>query len=197
MNNRLEYAWEILRAEVRAIWNIPINESFSAVIDVILNCGGKVVTTGMGKAGIIAGKMAATLSSTGTPACFLHPGDSQHGDLGVISENDVLLVLSTSGKTREVIEMVWLAKELCPAIPVVSITSHPDSELRELSDIILDVGVIEEPCPLGLVPTASTTAILALCDALALVLMREREFTKEDYGKRHHGGYLGQKARGS
>ncbi|HBE04107.1 MAG TPA: capsule biosynthesis protein, partial [Spirochaetia bacterium] len=137
-----------------------------------------------------AQKLAGTLSSTGTPSVFLHPGESEHGDLGVITSSDLLMVFSNSGKTREIAEMIVLARRL-GLKKVIAVTSHAESPIRSLSDIILDIGPISEPCPLGLTPTASTAAMLALGDALALITMEARGFTRKDYGLRHHGGYLG------
>ncbi len=185
---------EIFLQEARAISSIPISDNFEKAASLLKNCTGKVLTTGMGKAGHIANKFSATLSSTGTPASFLHPGEAAHGDLGLIEENDAMVAFSTSGKTREVLEVLVAGREL-GLHSVIGITSHPDSRLRELSDIILDMGTIEEACPLDLTPTSSMAVMLAISDALALLLMELKNFSREDYGKRHHGGYLGKKAR--
>jgi arabinose-5-phosphate isomerase len=178
----------ILTAESAAIMAIPIDGSFDHAIS------GKIVTTGMGKAGHTAKKFAAVLCSTGTPAAFIHPGEAAHGDLGLIAQGDCIVAFSTSGKTREVLEMIELSRHLGSSA-VIGVTSHPDSNLRQLSDIILDMGVIEEPCPFGLTPTASIAAMSAIADALALVLMERKGITRRDYGLRHHGGYLGAKSR--
>jgi arabinose-5-phosphate isomerase len=194
MKQTLKRAQEILNAEAEAIRNVPLDEHFAAAIDLLLCCKNKVVTTGMGKAGNIAQKVAGTLCSTGTPACFLHPGESAHGDLGLLDEGDIILAFSTSGKTREIIEMLERAKKL-GVHSFIGITSHPDSTIRKLCNVVISMGEITEPCSLGLTPTASTAVMLAIGDALALVLMDKRKFTKEQYGQRHHGGYLGQKAR--
>jgi arabinose-5-phosphate isomerase len=194
MKQTLKRAQEILNAEAEAIRNVPLDEHFAAAIDLLLCCKNKVVTTGMGKAGNIAQKVAGTLCSTGTPACFLHPGESAHGDLGLLDEGDIILAFSTSGKTREIIEMLQRAKKL-GVHSFIGITSHPDSTIRKLCNVVISMGEITEPCSLGLTPTASTAVMLAIGDALALVLMDKRKFTKEQYGQRHHGGYLGQKAR--
>jgi len=148
----------------------------------------------MGKAGNIARKVTGTLCSTGAPACFLHPGEAAHGDLGLVSPGDVLLAFSTSGRTREVLETIQLGRRL-GVITVIAVTSHPDAPIRELADYVLELGEIEEPCHLGLTPTASTAAMLALGDALALCVMDKNKITKKDYGLRHHGGYLGEIAR--
>jgi arabinose-5-phosphate isomerase len=196
MKQTLKRAQEILNAEAEAIRNVPLDEHFAAAIDLLLCCKNKVVTTGMGKAGNIAQKVAGTLCSTGTPACFLHPGESAHGDLGLLDEGDIILAFSTSGKTREIVEMLERAKKL-GVHSFIGITSHPDSTIRKLCNVVISMGEITEPCSLGLTPTASTAVMLAIGDALALVLMDKRKFTKEQYGQRHHGGYLGQKARQS
>ncbi len=194
MNETLKRAKEILFAEADAIRNIPLDTHFSSAIGILYRCKNKVVTTGMGKAGDIAQKIAGTLCSTGTPACFLHPGEAAHGDLGLLDKGDVILAFSTSGKTREVIEMLERGRGL-GIHSIIGITSHPDSTIRSLCNVVISMGEITEPCALGLTPTASTAVMLALGDALALVLMEKRKFSKEQFGLRHHGGYLGQKAR--
>jgi len=185
---------EIFLQEAQAISSIPISDNFEKAAGLLKDCTGKVLTTGMGKAGHIANKFSATLSSTGTPASFLHPGEAAHGDLGLIEENDAMVAFSTSGKTREVLEVLTAGREL-GLHTVIGITSHPDSRLRDLSDVILDMGTIREACPLDLTPTSSMAVMLAISDALALLLMELKHFDREDYGKRHHGGYLGLKAR--
>lgn len=185
---------EVLACEADAIRAVKVTECYERAILALRECRGKVLTTGMGKAGHVAHKFAATLCSTGTPAAFIHPGEAAHGDLGLIARNDVIVALSTSGKTNEIIEMLELGRHL-GLQTIIGITSHPDSRLRELSDVILDMGVITEPCPLGLTPSASIAVMLAITDALALTLMELKGVTKHDYGLRHHGGYLGRKAR--
>ncbi|MYB88346.1 MAG: SIS domain-containing protein [Proteobacteria bacterium] len=185
---------EIFEQEAGAIASIPVTDNFEKAVSLLRDCHGKVLTTGMGKAGHIANKFSATLSSTGTPASFLHPGEAAHGDLGLIEENDAMVAFSTSGKTREVLEVLVAGREL-GLHTVIGITSHPDSKLRDLSDVILDMGTIREACRLDLTPTCSMTVMLAISDALALLLMEQKDFTREDYGMRHHGGYLGKKAR--
>ena len=184
----------VFTAEADAIRAIDIDASFIAAVEVMMRCQGKVITTGIGKAGYIANKFAATLCSTATPAVFVHPAEAAHGDLGLVDEHDVLIAFSTSGKSREVLEILELARHLGVAT-LIGVTSHPDSELREQSDLVLDMGVIEEPCPLGLTPSASMAVMLAITDAIALSLMEQKGVTKEDYGLRHHGGYLGRAAR--
>ncbi len=184
----------VLRAEADAIAAIEIDETFEQAVIALQSCRGKVLVTGIGKAGHIARKFAATLCSGATPANFIHPAEAAHGDLGLIGKDDVIVAFSTSGKSREVLELLELARHLDVAM-VIGITSHPDSELRELSDLVLDMGKIEEPCPLGLTPSASTAVMLAIGDAIALALMEAKGVTLEDYGLRHHGGYLGRAAR--
>ena len=184
----------VLKAEAAAIAAIGVDASFEAAIGLFEDCRGKIVATGMGKAGYVAHKFAAVLCSTGTPAVFVHPGEAAHGDLGLIAGGDVIVAFSTSGKTREVLELIEFSRHL-GAGKVIGITSHPETELRALSDVVLDMGEIVEPCPLGMTPTASMAAMAAIGDALALVLMERKGITKRDYGLRHHGGYLGAKAR--
>lgn len=189
-----ERAKKILEAEAAAIQAVQLSSAFDEAIRAIEACRGKVIVTGMGKAGFTAQRFAAVLCSTGTPAVFVHPGEAAHGDLGVIGQEDCLFAFSTSGKTREVVEMVELSRHMGPH-KVIAITSHPESELRLVSDLIIDMGLIAEPCPLGLTPTASIAVMSAIADALALIVMERRDFSREDYGLRHHGGYLGAKAR--
>lgn len=194
--NIKERVREIFAQEAQAISSIPVTDDFERAVYLLKDCNGKVLTTGMGKAGHIANKFSATLCSTGTPASFLHPGEAAHGDLGLIEENDAIVAFSTSGKTREVLDMIVSGRDL-GLHTVISITSHPDSGLRELSDVVIDMGVIKETCRLDLTPTSSMAVMLAISDALALLLMELKEISREDYGKRHHGGYLGKKARNS
>lgn len=185
---------EILKAEAEAIAAIEVTPAFTDAVHALQHCKGKVLTTGIGKAGHIARKFAATLCSTTTPADFLHPTEAQHGDLGLVGVDDVIVAFSTSGKSREVIEVLELSRHL-GVHTVIGVTSHLESPLRQLSDIVLDMGAIEEPCPLGLTPTASVAVMLAIGDALALTLMELKGVTREAFGLRHHGGYLGRKAR--
>lgn len=184
----------VLTAEAEAITAVAVDQTFARAIELLEACTGKIVATGMGKAGYIAHKFSATLSSTGTPAVFVHPGEAAHGDLGLIAGGDCIVAFSTSGKTREVLELIEFSRHL-GSEKVIGVTSHPESELRPLCDVVLDMGEIEEPCPLGLTPTASIAVMSAIGDALALVLMERKGITKRDYGLRHHGGYLGAKAR--
>lgn len=189
----------ILAREAAAIRSIPVNEDYGRVVQLIHEKvhlgGGKIIASGMGKAGHVANHIATTLSSTGSPALFIHPSEAQHGDLGVIRENDLLLLLSNSGKTREIIELVELTHALHTGIPVVLITGNPEGELVARSDAVLFTGHPEEVCPLGLTPTTSATAMAVMGDVLAVLLMKRINFTEDDYARRHHGGYLGQKSR--
>lgn len=185
---------DVLAREASAITSVQVTPEYEKAVLAMRDCSGKVLTTGMGKAGHIARKFAATLCSTGTPATYVHPGEAAHGDLGLVGPEDCIIAFSTSGKTNEIIEMLTLGRHL-GLKTIIGITSHPDSQLRDLSDIILDMGVIEEPCPLGLTPTASIAVMLAIGDAIALALMELKGVTTHDYGLRHHGGYLGRKAR--
>ena len=184
----------VLRAEAEAIRAVRVTDDFVRAVEAMAACRGKVLATGIGKAGHVARKFTATLCSTATPAAFVHPGEAAHGDLGLIGPADLLVAFSTSGKSREVLEMLELSRRLGVA-KVIGVTSHPDSALRELSDWVLDMGIIAEPCPLGLTPSASTAVMLAITDAIALALMEVKGVTRKDYGLRHHGGYLGRAAR--
>lgn len=196
MADALERARQILTLESDAIKNIPLDNSLERAIDLIVGCRGKVITSGMGKAGIIAKKISSTFSSTGTPSFYLHPGEAQHGDLGMVGKEDILIVLSNSGKTREIIELVELTKRMLGSrLPLITITSHPESDLKRNSAVLLNIGNVTEACALGMAPTTSTTAMLALGDVLCVLTMERIKFTMKEYSKRHHGGYLGEKAR--
>jgi arabinose-5-phosphate isomerase len=190
---------KILEAEAQAVLNIPITDNFDKACELIYESvhqkGGKVVASGMGKAGQIALNIATTFSATGTPAIFLHPADAQHGDLGVIQPNDILLLVSNSGKTLEILELYELAKRLGYQMRTIVITANPDSELGNLADITISTGHPAEVCPLGLTPTTSTTVMTVIGDALVVLMMKRIGFTASDYSKRHHGGYLGVKSR--
>ncbi len=190
---------EILEAESKAILNIPVTAAYEAAVAAIVervhHRGGKLVTAGMGKAGQIAMNIATTFSSTGTPAVNLHPSEAQHGDLGVLQPNDLVLLISNSGKTREIIELVDLLHGLYEDIPLIVITGAPDSPLAKAADIALFTGNAPEVCPLGLTPTTSTTVMTVIGDVLVVNTMKRIGFTVGDYAKRHHGGYLGAAAR--
>ncbi len=189
----------VLQHEAEAILNIPATDNFDRAIQLIHRQvhekGGKLVTSGMGKAGEIAQNISTTFSSTGTPAVFLHPSDAQHGDLGVIQPDDALLLISNSGKTREILELVELAGRLYKNLPLIVITAKAESQLAKTADVCLLTGDPREVCPLGLSPTTSTTVMTVIGDALIVLMMDKIKFTTEDYAKRHHGGYLGSKSR--
>jgi arabinose-5-phosphate isomerase len=195
----IEKVTEIFQQEANAILGIPVNESFESATLLIHQrvheMGGKLVTSGMGKAGEIAQNISTTFSSTGTPAVYLHPSEAQHGDLGLIQPNDVLILVSNSGKTREILELVGLVQRLHKGLPMVLISGNPDSELAEIVDVCILTGNPQEVCPLGLSPTTSTTVMTVIGDALIVLMMNKIGFTNEEYAKRHHGGYLGSKSR--
>ena len=182
---------DIIAREAAAIAAIRVTDAFEQAISILLDCRGKVITTGIGKAGYIAHKFAATLSSTGTPAFFVHPAEAGHGDLGMLSGGDAVVAFSTSGKSNEVLDMLEIVHNL-GVDHVIGITSHIDAPLRDLSEVVLDMGPdIEEPCPLNITPSATIAVMLAISDAIALTLMELKGFTREDYHARHHRGYLG------
>jgi len=189
---------EILEAESDAIRHIPVTDGYEKAVQLIVHHvhekGGKLVTSGMGKCGQIADNLATTFSSTGTPALFLHPSEAQHGDLGVLQPSDVMLLLSNSGRTNEIVALISLTKELYSNIPIIVITGNPDSELAHLADVCLSTGGAPEVCPLGLTPTTSTTMMTVMGDVLVVSTMKATGFTREEYAKRHHGGYLGRKS---
>lgn len=168
-----------------------IDHQFARAIDLLLNIEGRVVVTGMGKSGHIGNKIAATLASTGTPALFVHPGEACHGDMGMITKADAVILLSNSGSTNEISALLPLLKRL--GVPLIAMTGQSDSVLAKAADVHLDVGVSEEACPLDLAPTASTTAALVMGDAIAIALLERRGFTAEDFALSHPGGALGRK----
>lgn len=183
----------VIETEARAVSALAgrIDAQFARACDYILACTGRVVVLGMGKSGHIGGKIAATLASTGTPAFFVHPGEASHGDLGMITPKDVVLALSNSGETGELLTILPLIKRL--GIPLISMTGNANSTLARAANVNLDVSVEKEACPLGLAPTASTTAALAMGDALAVALLESRGFTAEDFARAHPGGSLGRR----
>ncbi|MCM1020614.1 MAG: SIS domain-containing protein [Muribaculum sp.] len=191
---------QILRQESEAVLSIPVSDAYDHAVELIHKhvhqLGGKLVTSGMGKAGQIAMNIATTFSSTGTPAVNLHPSEAQHGDLGVLQPNDVMLLISNSGKTREIIELVHLAHNLYPQLPLIVITGNPDSELGRLANATLATGCAPEVCPLGLTPTTSTTMMTVIGDVLVVNMMKLIGFDRHQYALRHHGGYLGTVSRG-
>ncbi|MBI2901679.1 MAG: KpsF/GutQ family sugar-phosphate isomerase [Planctomycetes bacterium] len=189
----LDHAREVLQTEADAILSlIPrIGADFERAVDAILRCKGHVVVTGMGKAGLVGQKISATFASTGTPSIFLHPAEAYHGDLGRVVPEDVVLVLSNSGETEEILRLLPMIRRL--GTPVIAITSRAVSSLGPLADIVVEIGEIEEACPLRLAPSASTTALLAMGDALALTVLHKRGFTKEQFAFYHPAGELGRK----
>ena len=189
-----ELALAVIDTEATAISGLASEikqPSFIAACRLMLECKGRVVVTGMGKSGHIAGKIAATLASTGTPAFFVHPGEASHGDLGMITTADVLLALSNSGETGEIVTILPIIKRL--DVPLIAMTGNPQSTLSQAATANINVSVKKEACPLGLAPTASTTAALAMGDALAVALLESRGFTEEDFARSHPGGTLGRR----
>ena len=186
-----DIARKVLELEARAILNLVprLDEAFDRAVDALHACKGRVVVTGMGKSGLIGAKIAATFSSTGTPSLFLHPAEAVHGDIGMVVPGDVVLAISQSGETDELIRLMELMKRL--DVGLISMTGDPSSTLARHSRIVLDVHIAEEASPLGLVPTASTTAALAMGDALAMALLEKRGFTPDDFARYHPGGRIG------
>ncbi len=189
----LALATEVLEIEARAVDSLKarLNADFLAACDLCLQTEGRVVVTGMGKSGHVSNKIAATLASTGTPAFFLHPAEASHGDVGMITRNDLLLAVSYSGETEEVITILPIVKRM--GAKLLSMTGNPKSTMAKASDVHLDISVSEEACPLNLAPTASTTATLAMGDALAVALLKKRGFTAEDFARSHPSGNLGKR----
>lgn len=192
---RLIEARKILDHFTVSLDAISVGISFSQAVDMILKCRGKIIVTGIGKAGIAMKKFSATLSSLGMPSCFLHPTEAQHGDLGLIQPQDILFICSVSGRTREVFEIIDLARNINVS-KIIGLTSHPDSPIRKKVDLVIDMGIIVEAGHLGLAPTTSILIILAITDALALVCAKEKGLTKKQYLLRHHSGYLADLIRG-
>lgn len=184
-------ACEVFDIEANAILRLKnsLGVSFDRAIDLLYNCDGRVIVTGMGKSGLIGKKIAATLSSTGTPAYFLHPAESTHGDSGIITRDDVVIAISNSGETQELLNLLPVIKRF--GVPIISMTGRMDSTLARAGEAVLDISVEKEACPLGKAPTASTTATLAMGDALAVCLLQKRGFTAEDFLVFHPGGALG------
>ncbi|WP_114418524.1 KpsF/GutQ family sugar-phosphate isomerase [Marinospirillum perlucidum] len=189
----LASAQRTLQLEMEALEEVSqhLNTEFSKACELILNCNGRVIVTGMGKSGHIGNKIAATLASTGTPSFFMHPGEASHGDLGMVTRNDLVVALSNSGETQEVTSLLPQLKRL--AIPVISITGAPDSTLAKEADLHLNASITREACPLNLAPTSSTTAALVLGDALAIALLEARGFGPDDFARSHPGGSLGRR----
>jgi arabinose-5-phosphate isomerase len=189
----LALAKKVLDTEAAAITALAnrLGEEFSLACQLCIDCRGRIVVTGMGKSGHIGSKIAATLASTGSPAFFLHSGEASHGDLGMITKEDVVLAVSNSGESSEIITILPLIKRL--AVPLITLTGNPQSTLAKAADANLDVSVDQEACPMNLAPTASTTATLAMGDALAVALLESRGFTEEDFARSHPGGRLGRR----
>jgi len=188
-----DYAVEVLRSEAEALQGLIsiVDSSFEKAVDIMYNCSGAVIVSGIGKAGIIGQKISATLASTGTPSHFLHPAEAVHGDLGRLRTDDIVLVLSNGGETDEIVRLISLVKQF--GIQIIAITGVDDSTLANYSDVVLCMGKHTEACPLGVAPSVSTTCMLAIGDALALTVMKARNFNVEDYVKFHPGGSLGAK----
>jgi arabinose-5-phosphate isomerase len=189
----LALARKVLETEAAAILALVarVDARFDAAVELLRNCRGRVIVTGMGKSGIICRKIAATLTSTGTPAFFLHPAEATHGDLGVLQADDVVIALSYSGETDEILRLLEMIRRL--GAKLIAITGVPGSSLAQAADVAIDSSVAEEACPMNLVPTASTTASLALGDALAMTLLVEKGFKAEDFASLHPGGKLGKR----
>jgi arabinose-5-phosphate isomerase len=189
----IQFAREVIQAEAAAVagMSAALGETFVRAVRLILNCEGSILTSGIGKAGHVARKLSATLASTGTPSHFLSAADAVHGDLGSVRKGDVVLILSASGESDEILRLLNLVKKLDH--PVIAITASASSGLGKFADVVLEMGTIAEPCPLGLAPSASTTAMTALGDALALAVMKVRDFTAEDFALFHPAGQIGRK----
>jgi len=189
--NMTELASEVFDIEANAILRLKqsLNINFDRALDILFQCRGKVIVTGMGKSGLIGKKIAATLTSTGTPSYFLHPAESTHGDSGIITREDVVIAISNSGETQELLNLLPLIKRF--GVPIISMTGNLTSTLAKSGNVVLDISIEREACPLGKAPTASTTATLAMGDALAVCLLKKRGFTEEDFLIYHPGGALG------
>ena len=188
----------IIEDEAKGILAVPTDNPYHLALDIIhaaTKKHGRLVVTGVGKAGDVGKKIVSTFNSTGIPAIFLSPLDAKHGDLGVVGPYDALLLISNSGKTTEIVELVHLARNLYKNIKTICLTSKPSSPLGKAVDVVLHTGDPRELCPLGLTPTTSVIAMLVIADILTVLSMQERRYTVADYHKRHHGGYLGQKAK--
>jgi arabinose-5-phosphate isomerase len=193
MDNILDIARKVLKTEAEAIFDLieRLGSNFEKAVESIYECKGRVVVTGMGKSGLVGKKIAATLASTGTPAFFLHPAEAGHGDLGMVTSRDVLLAISNSGETEEIVRLIPFLKRF--NLRLVSITGNPNSTLSRAADVTLDVSVKEEACPFGIVPTASTTATMAIGDAMAVALLVKKGLKEEDFAFFHPGGSIGKK----
>ena len=193
MKEIIDTAKHVLKVEAEAVLALHdrIDERFVTAVDMMLGCKGRVVITGMGKSGLICQKVAATMASTGTPALFLHPAEGIHGDLGMLMKGDLVMAVSNSGETEEIVRILPVIKRM--GLPLIAMTGNPNSTLARAGDVFLDISVKEEACPLGLAPTASTTATVAMGDALAVALLVRRGFKEEDFALFHPGGVLGKR----
>lgn len=193
MDDILDIAKKVLKVEADAVFALAgkLNSDFEKAVDIIYKSMGRVVVTGMGKSGLVGKKIAATLASTGTPAFFLHPAEASHGDLGMVTSDDVIIAISNSGETEELVGLIPFLKRF--NVGLISMTGNPDSTLSKTADVNLDISVKEEACNLGIVPTASTTATMAMGDAIAVALLIKRGFKEEDFALFHPGGSLGKK----
>ncbi len=191
--NIIEKGKSVIRLEAKALEKLvdQVDESFEKAVQLIRNASGRVIVTGIGKSGIVGRKIAATLTSTGTAAFFLHPTEGAHGDLGMVLKDDVVICISKSGNTEELAQLIPIFKRI--GVPIIAITANPESELAEKSDVTINIGVVEEACPFDLAPTASTTATMAIGDALAVALLELRNFSLEDFARLHPGGAIGRK----
>jgi arabinose-5-phosphate isomerase len=192
-NSAIEIAGQVLKKEADAVTALigRLNSDFEKAVDIIYASRGRVVVTGMGKSGLVGKKIAATLASTGTPAFFLHPAEAGHGDLGMVTERDVIITISNSGETNEIVGLIPFLKRF--GIRIISLAGNPRSTLAKASDVTLDISVKEEACPMGIIPTASTTAAMAMGDAIAVALLIKRGLKKEDFASYHPGGSIGRK----
>lgn len=193
MHNSIKQAKEVLQIEAEGILNLidRIGQEFADAVDLVYQAKGRVIVTGIGKSGIVGRKIVATLSSTGTPSLFLHPVEAMHGDLGMLVKDDIVLALSNSGETAELTAIMPIVKGL--GSKIIAMTGDPESTLARFADVVLNVGVVREACPMGLAPTASTTAALAMGDALAVALINRRHFNSSDFRRLHPGGNLGER----
>ena len=185
--------WEVLKIEGEAVLGLreKINEAIYEAVEEILSCKGKVVITGIGKSGAVGRKIASTFASTGTPSVFLHPAEAMHGELGLLSSDDIVILISYNGETEELIDIIPFFKRL--GIKLIALTGNPDSSIAKASDIVIDVGVEREACPFGIAPTSSTTATMAMGDAIAIVVMSLRKVTRDDLARLHPGGTIGRR----
>ncbi len=192
-HSAIEKGKEVVQIEARAVAGLEqkINSDFAQAVNLVYQCKGRAIVTGMGKSGVIARKIVATMNSTGTPALFLHPSDAVHGDLGMVRKEDVVICVSKSGDTEEVNQLIPMFKRI--GVPVIAIVGNTSSRLARHSDVVLDIGVEEEACPYDLAPTSSTTAAMVMGDALAIALLEKRDFSEDDFARLHPGGNLGKR----